>query len=185
MILIFFSFFAKKRQHGSQDQLKLITKMNCIKKLKVFDWISPKLWLWKLEDVHFERLSFFYDFWNWESLTACAVLAFEPKSGCYWPPTVWFLHSAMGHFLRILEEREEQLQKNIHKYCFFALYLDQYNLHTYAPIKKETSGLYTWHQTSYYISCCIFMTNKNPNTILSGCVPQPKTKITCNIEKSR
>ena len=42
----------------------------------------------------------------------------------------------MGHFLRILEEREEQLQKNIHKYCFFALYLDQYNLHTYAPIKK-------------------------------------------------
>ena len=137
MILIFFSFFAKKRQHGSQDQLKLITKMNCIKKLKVFDWISPKLWLWKLEDVHFERLSFFYDFWNWESLTACAVLAFEPKSGCYWPPTVWFLHSAMGHFLRILEEREEQLQKNIHKYCFFALYLDQYNLHTYAPIKKK------------------------------------------------
>ena len=43
MILIFFSFFAKKRQNGSQDQLKLITKMNCIKKLKVFDWISPKL----------------------------------------------------------------------------------------------------------------------------------------------
>ena len=78
----------------------------------------------------------FCDFLNWESLTACAVLAFEPKSGCYWPPTVWFLHSAMGHFLQILEEREEQLQKNIHKYCFFALYLDQYNLHTYAPIKK-------------------------------------------------
>ena len=43
MILKNLKLFAKKRQHGSQDQLKLITKMNCIKKLKVFDWISPKL----------------------------------------------------------------------------------------------------------------------------------------------
>ena len=94
----------------------------------------------------------------------------------------------MGHFLQILEEREEQPQKvlekdpvgskvlernvcvssseikaekeqpdhevNLKKYSqilFFALYFIQYNLHIYAPIKKETSGLCTWYQASYYI----------------------------------
>ena len=94
----------------------------------------------------------------------------------------------MGHFLQILEEREEQPQKvlekdpvgskvlernvcvssseikaekeqpdhevNLKKYSqilFFALYFIKYNLHIYAPIKKETSGLCTWHQASYYI----------------------------------
>ena len=185
MILIFFSVFCQEKTTWLSRPTEIDHKNELHQEIKGF-WLDlSKTMTLKTWRCTFWEAQFFYDFWNWESLTACAVLAFEPKSGCYWPPTVWFLHSAMGHFLRILEEREEQLQKNIHKYCFFALYLDQYNLHTYAPIKKETSGLYTWHQTSYYISCCIFMTNKNPNTILSGCVPQPKTKITCNIEKSR
>ena len=88
------------------------------------------------------------------------------------------------------EKGQPYHEVNLKKYSqilfFCALFQSIWFAHIYSN-KKETSGLCTWHQASYYIfeSCCISMTNKNSNTLSSGCVPQPKTKIICNIEKSR
>ena len=52
------------------------------------------------------------------------------------------------------EKEQPDHEVNLKKYSqilFFALYFIKYNLHIYAPIKKETSGLCTWYQASYYI----------------------------------